>query len=131
MALFEIIVIGLAAIFIGSLFFFVFRAVGPYGSFWIFTLILILAGWAAAAWIRPFGPEYWNISWVPVLFVILLFALLLAALTPKPQEKEIIEKERIPEKQQEDAAAALFTMSFFFWAFIVFLVAAVIAGLLA
>jgi hypothetical protein len=129
MAFLEIIIIALAAIIIGSLFFYVFRTAGPWGSFWIFILILILAGWAAAAWIRPFGPVYWNISWVPVLFVILLFSLFLAALTPARREKTIYEDEKIPERQQEEAA--LFTLSFFFWAFIVFLLAAVIWGFLA
>lgn len=128
MAFLEIIIIALAAIVIGSLFFYVFRTAGPWGSFWIFILILILAGWSAAAWIRPFGPVYWNISWVPVLFVILLFSLFLAALTPARREKTIYEDEKIPERQQEDAA--LFTLSFFFWAFIVLLLAAAIWGFL-
>jgi hypothetical protein len=130
MAFLEIIIIALAAIVIGSLFFYVFKAAGPWGSFWIFILILILAGLAAAAWVRPFGPVYWNISWVPVLFVIMLFSLFLAALTPTRREKDpMIETEKVPEPQREDAA--MFTLSFFFWAFIVFLLAAVIWGLLA
>ncbi len=128
MTFLEIIVIALAAIVIGSLFFFVFKAAGPWGSFWIFILVLILAGWAAAAWVRPIGPVYWNISWIPVLFVIILFALFLAALTPTRRESEIIEKTHEREPHTEDAAA--FTLSFFFWAFIIFLFAAVIGGLL-
>lgn len=130
MAFLEIIIIALTAVVIGSLFFFGFKTAGPWGSFWIFILILILAGLAAAAWIRPFGPVYWNISWVPVLFVIVLFSLFLAALTPARREKDpMIETEKVPEPQQEDAA--MFTLSFFFWAFIVFLLAAVIWGFLA
>jgi hypothetical protein len=129
MDLMEFIIIGFVAIVIGSLFFFIFKTAGPWSSFWIFILILILAGWAAAAWIRPVGPVYWSISWGPVLFVILLFALFLAALTPTRREKEIIEKEKIPGTQPGDAA--MFTLSFFFWAFIVFLLAAVIGGIIA
>jgi Ca2+/Na+ antiporter len=128
MAFLEILVIALAAIIIGSLFFFVFKTAGPWGSFWIFILILILAGLAAAAWIRPFGPVYWNVSWVPVLFVIVLFSLFIAALTPTRRERDPVETEQVPEPQSEDAA--MFTLSFFFWAFIVFLLAAVIWGFL-
>lgn len=127
MAFLEILVIVLAAVLIGSLFFFVFKTAGPWGSFWIFILILILAGLASAAWIRPFGPVYWNVSWVPVLFVIVLFSLFLAALTPPKRESNVIEREKIPEPQED---AAMFTLSFFFWAFIVFLLAAVIWGFL-
>lgn len=129
MAFLEILVIVMAAIVIGSLFFFGFKTAGPWGSFWTFILILILAGLAAAAWIRPFGPIYWNISWVPVLFVIVLFSLFLAALTPTRRDKDVIEKEIVSEPQPEDSA--MFTLSFFFWAFIVFLLAAVVWGVLA
>jgi hypothetical protein len=124
MGLLEILTIVFAAIVIGSLFFFVFKTAGPWGSFWIFILILILAGLAAAAWVKPFGPVYWNVSWVPVLFVILLFSFFLAALTPPKPERNIIQG-------SEPKVAAMFTLSFFFWFFIVFLLGAVIWGVLA
>jgi hypothetical protein len=125
----DILFVMLSAIVIGSLFFFVFKTVGPWGSFWTFILILILVGLAAATWVRPFGPIYWNISWVPVLFVIVLFSLFLAALTPPRRDKDVTIKTEIPEYQKKDAA--MFTLSFFFWAFIVFLLAAVIWGFFA
>jgi hypothetical protein len=126
MAILEIILIALAAILIGSLFFFVFKTAGPWNSFWIFILILILVGLAAAAWVRPFGPVYWNVSWAPVLFVIFLFSLFLAALTPPRRERNDVESGKIPEPQK--TGAAVFTFSFFFWIFIVFLIAAAISG---
>ncbi|MFP4557310.1 MAG: hypothetical protein ACLFNU_10595 [Bacteroidales bacterium] len=129
MAILEILVITVAAILIGSLFYYVFKTTGPWGSFWIFILILILAGLAAATWVRPFGPVYWNVSWAPVLFVIVLFSLFLAALTPPRHERDVLVREKIPESQRE-SAAAMFTLTFFFWAFVVFLLVAVIWGFL-
>ena len=49
----EIIFTVIGAILIGSIFYYVFRVSGPWGSFWAFLLILILAGLAMAAWITP------------------------------------------------------------------------------
>jgi hypothetical protein len=128
MVLLEILIVILAAIIIGSLFYHVFKYSGPWGSFWTFILILILAGLASAAWVRPIGPTYWNISWIPVLFVIVLFALLLAAASPPPRRKrDILEKEQIPTSSH--LGAAVVTVSFLFWIFIIFLFAAAIWGI--
>ena len=71
MTFLEILFAIAAAILIGVLFYYVFKAAGPWGSFWTFLLILILAGLATAAWIQPFGPVIYDIVWVPILLVIL------------------------------------------------------------
>jgi hypothetical protein len=128
MVLLEILIVILAAIIIGSLFYHVFKYSGPWGSFWTFILILILAGLASAAWVRPIGPTYWDVAWIPVLFVIILFALLLAAASPpSPRNKEVLEEEQIPTSPRADAAVV--TVSFLFWIFVVFLFVAAIWGI--
>ena len=116
------LLIAIGALFIGVIFYYVFKSSGPWGSFWSFLLILILAGIAANAWITPVGPYYQGVTWFPVLFVILLFALLIAAATP-PRRTRI---EAEVEEPEEPAAVAL---GGFFWVLMIFLLIAAVWGL--
>ena len=122
MTIAEIILAIAAAIIIGLLFFYVFRVSGPWGSFWLFLLILILVGLSAEVWITPVGPVYQGFAWIPTLFVILIFAILLAAVSPPRRDVEVKEPERT------DMDRSVVALSAFFWIFILFLVAAVLVG---
>lgn len=122
----EIILTILLAAVIGVMFYYIFRYRGPWGTFWSFLLILILAGLAAEAWITPMGPVAWGVAWIPTIFVILLFALLLAAAAPPRPARRI--REPVPETEEE---AAVIALSGFFWIFMIFLLVAVIWGIAA
>src|SRR5258706_3315755 len=73
---------------------------GSYSPLLIFFFILFLAGIASQYWITPFGPVWLGISWMPLLFIILIFAFLFAA--PSPYERKNISK---TEKQAVSAVA--------------------------
>ena len=125
----EIIFSIIAAILIGVLFYYVFRYSGPWGSFWSFLLILILAGLAASAWINPIGPVFYDIAWIPILFVILLFALLLGAASDPVYRRRIEYREATPEADTErEGEAAGATLGLIFWIFLTFLVVAAVWG---
>jgi hypothetical protein len=131
MTFLQILLTIIVAVLIGILFYYVFRKAGPWGKFWTFILVLILAGLAAAAWIPPVGPVFWDIAWIPVVFVILLFALLMAAATP-PERVERETTEVPPENLPvEERASVSVLLSAFFWIFIVFLFFAAIWGIFA
>lgn len=106
--------IAIGALFIGALFYFVFKSSGPWGSFWSFFLLLILVGIAANAWVTPVGPYYMGVTWAPVMFVILLFAFLIAAATP-PRRTRIVTEAEAEEKP------AVVALSGFYWLLILFL----------
>lgn len=128
MTFLEILLTILAAVLIGVLFYYAFKATGPWGSLWTFLLILIIAGLAAEAWIEPVGPVVYDVAWVPTLFVILLFALLLAAAAPPyPESTERAEIEAGTEPPERDSAAV--ALGVFFWIFIVFFFGIVIWGI--
>ena len=55
---------------------------GPWASSPLFFLLIFLAAWAGGVWITPVGPSVWGLYWLPFLVVAVLFALLLAAVTP-------------------------------------------------
>ena len=125
MTFLEILLTILAAVVVGVLFYYAFKATGPWGSLWTFLLILIIAGLAAEAWIEPLGPVVYDVTWVPTLFVILLFALLLAAATPSYPERAEIEAGTEP--PQRDSAAVALTV--FFWIFLFFFFGIAIWGI--
>lgn len=109
-------------------FFFVFllNNRGPWGNFWAFFVIILLAIFAADAWVGPVGPYFYDeIYWVPPLAVGLLFALLLAATTPSPKTRSEleIEKEKLAEKHEPATAIGTF-----FWFLFVLLLLVVAAG---
>lgn len=120
------------AIAIGSLFYFVFRVSGPWGSFWSFLAILVLVGIAAEAWIGPMGPTFYGTSWVGSFVVILLVALLIAAATPgrTPRRDRQIEHEIERSETKRPRTTGLVALGMFFWFLIIFLAIIVITGLL-
>lgn len=127
MTFLEIILTILSALFIGLIFYYVFKSSGPWGTFWSFLLVLILAGLATEAWINPIGPVFWGFTWAPTLLVILIVALLMAAATPSSYRKRReldLEKENEP-SEEETAAIAI---GGFFWLLMVILLGVAIWG---
>lgn len=111
------------------IFFFALGIRGPWTVWWPFFLILLLAVWAAAFWIAPIGPVYWGISWIPLFFIALIFALLIAALGPERYDQTEIpytETEVTETTRAEHEAAT--GISMVFWILIIILLIAVIAG---
>lgn len=56
MELLEILLILIFAIVISAIFYFGFGHRGPYRAYWVFLLLLFLAGVAGRLWIIPAGP---------------------------------------------------------------------------
>lgn len=125
MTFLEIILVIVAAILVGTLFYYVFKISGPWGSFWTFLLILILAGLAAEAWVTPFGPVFYDVAWFPTIFVILIFALILAAASPSAR-RDVDTNTATTEPRTTSPAAVAFSV--FFWFLLMFLFIAVIWG---
>ena len=124
----------LVAILISALFYYAFNARGPWGSFWTFFLVLLLIIWAANVWVRPIGPVFWGVAWIPLFFIGLLFALLLAAIpTYDSRDEEVLRRERPanePEldRREESELAAATAVGWIFWTFIIILFIAIIIG---
>ena len=122
MTLTEILLVIIGAVIVGVLFYYIFKTTGPWGTFWSFLLILILAGLAANAWVAPMGPMYGGISWIPTLFVMLLFALFLAAATPTHGYP----RAEVPKTGTSRGERAGIALSAFFWLLLFFLLIAAV-----
>lgn len=128
------------AILISSLFYYAFNARGPWGSFWTFFLVILLIIWAASLWLRPIGPLFWGIAWIPLFFVGLLFALLLASLPSAHNRREdkrgdMIDEEipvdRAEANRRQDLNRTTATISGLLWAFMIILLLIILIGYMA
>lgn len=89
-------------------------------AFWFFLLLVFLVTWAGGAWLTPFGPTSWGVSWLGFVLVAVAITLLLGALVPPRRPIEL------SEGQSDSEVAA--GISIFFWVLLVLLlVAAVVA----
>lgn len=128
-----IIAVILVAILISALFYYGFNARGPWGSFWTFLLALLLIVWAASIWVRPLGPVYWGVAWIPLIFIGFIFALLLAAVPTYDTRTRTEARADIPADEAElearsEADAAAVAVGWIFWTFIIILLVAIIIG---
>ncbi|MFW5820179.1 MAG: hypothetical protein ACOCWA_02740 [Bacteroidota bacterium] len=112
------------AVVITLFFTYVLRIKGPWGSFWTFFLIVLLAVFAGEAWIQPMGPYYRDVYWLPPLTLGLIIALFLASTTPSPKTRSRID-ENLEKKDDKSPALALGTM---FWFLLIFMLVLVLLG---
>jgi len=117
----------IVAVVVSSIFYFAVDARGPWGSFWTFFVIILLVVWAASLWIVPFGYIYWEIAWIPLFFIGLVIAFLLAALSSTPPRYRRTTKgsDVTAEEEPERTYAAIGLM---FWVFVGLMLIAIIAG---
>jgi hypothetical protein len=91
-----------------------------------FFLILFLAGIAGGVWIVPFGPVMLGVAWMPVLFIIVIFAFLFSIPPPYLEKSKTayITSEDKDTRVSEEAK----TLSIFVWLILAFLVIAIFIG---
>lgn len=120
--LFAFLVTGLSALF--------FKSRGPWGSYWSTFLIIFFFVWITALWIKPIGPEYFGISWGPIVFVAILMSILLYAVTPPYYRhwSSKINKDDLKEKLIRDKPEPVFALGIIFWSVIVILLIAIALG---
>lgn len=104
---------------------YLFRVRGPWGRFWTFFLVILLAVMAADIWIEPIGPYYRDVYWLPPLVVGILFALILAAASPGKQDRKRVDQSG--EEYQGDKVAFI-ALGIFFWFLLILLLVLVVSG---
>ena len=124
MSIYGLITAILVALLFTIIFSYGFRNRGPWGNVWTFFLILFLAVWAASFWIEPVGPYWGDITWIPLIFLGLIIALILAAATPSERPVSAAEEEKAGPPEPAVAIVGVF-----FWLLLVVFVAAIIIGI--
>jgi len=99
---------------------------GPAWDAAIFVfLVLYPALWVARMWIRPAGPVFLGVYWVPLVFCGLMVAFVIGATRPRRRrrKREIVIG---PSEPPEDPARMPF--GFFFWFLMLLYLGALVAG---
>ena len=94
---------------------------GSYVPLIIFFLILFLAGIASRYWLVPIGPVWLGISWVPLLFIVLI--LTFAFVAPSPYERVSAR-----ETKENVSATTSVALSVFIWLLFSLLLIAIAIG---
>jgi hypothetical protein len=95
-----------------SIFVFGLGRKGPWASFLIFFIVVLLASWAGGIWLTPVGPPLFGVHWASFLIVAFVFAILLVAAIP-PRRPSTVELVEPGQKPAEEAVAGV--LSVFFW----------------
>ena len=87
--------------------------------FWI----IFLATWAGGIWVRPFGPSFRGIYWLPFLWIGIITVLILAVFYPRriPKSRwETLEMLQQIEKQKRLNQLTYITLILLFWILLFF-----------
>jgi hypothetical protein len=87
-----------------------FSTKGPWGSLPSFFIVVALFAWVAAVWLRPYGPLWFGVGWMPIIFVGFLTALLLTTASPRERWNRASNK-----KESEAAGNRKADVDVFFW----------------
>jgi len=121
---FKIIIMGVLGAFIIALFvailFSPYKRSDSFMPLFILFLVLFAAGIAAQFWIVPFGPVFWGVSWLRILFIVFIFALLFS--TPAPHRRSRVE-------DATDSAPAAAAIGILVWLILLVLIVAIIIGI--
>jgi len=86
-----------------------FGTKGPWGSLLWFFLVVSLFAWAGGVWLVPFGPIFWGIGLLPIVFIGFLVSLLLTAASPRtPRWRRTSQKEATSEAESRAVVDAIF-----------------------
>jgi thiol:disulfide interchange protein len=87
----------------------VFSTRGPWGSLLWFFLVVSLFAWAGGVWLVPFGPRWWGIGWLPIIFMGFLVSMLLTAASPRiPRKRRNSQEETIAEVESKVVIDTIF-----------------------
>jgi hypothetical protein len=103
-----------------------FSTKGPWGGLLSFWIVVVLFAWVAGVWLRPYGPVWFGVGWIPIIFVGLLVAMLLTAVSPRERWNRFSGKKKsvAAENRKADVdvffwilifCLAMLAMSHFFW----------------
>ncbi|HXL72387.1 MAG TPA: hypothetical protein VN963_02070 [bacterium] len=121
--LFAALIVGVIIVFALST---AFGTKGPWGSLLWFFIIVALFAWTGGVWLRPYGPVWYGVSWIPIIVIGLFIAILLTALSPRNPRYPLSaqKKSKVIEERKADAdvffwvlilCLVMLAMSHFFW----------------
>ncbi|MES2652405.1 MAG: hypothetical protein V4663_11735 [Bacteroidota bacterium] len=122
----------LFAAILTALFSLAFKNTGPWSGFWMFFILLFFVSLGAGEWAAHRGPSAWGYYWAPGLLAAIIFALVLAAASPKStlsQNKKTKPDTKLEAPVEEEMVVVSVIAGIFFWILILALIIIAISGL--
>jgi hypothetical protein len=117
MILLDFVIAFFVALLLSLVVFVGLRRTGPWASFLFLFLALFLATWAGGIWITPIGQPLGGSYWLPFLMAGVVFALLLASITPADRTEESTIKLVTEEEKQARERTVRRAAGVLFWLF--------------
>src|ERR1044071_9349843 len=95
----------------------------PLSGLWLFFLLIFLATWSGQLWIRPFGPVFWGISWIPLFIIAIFFYVLIVALLPPAPAPKVSSSDVKAEEE-----APFIALGIFLWILLIILAISIVLG---
>ena len=102
---------------------------GPWGSIWIFFLVLFLTLGTVSVYITPIGPVYWGVAWFPITIAGILITILLIAAMPHREYRSQDVDDNIA-KPVSNAELPATPVGRFFWVLVILFVIAIMVGIM-
>jgi hypothetical protein len=103
-----------------------FRRRNPWGTFWLYFLIIFFASWAGGIWIKPVGPVLLGVAWIPTLAIAFFMALAIAASAKYAGFNDQVKVQEV----RVDLPDEGLKISVLAWLLLISLILTVLAGLL-
>jgi hypothetical protein len=105
---------------------FAYRSERSFGALSMFFLLIFFPVWALALWIPAVGPVYYGVAWAEFIFFALIVTFLILAVSSPNHDinKGSLPKSTVATKDE----SAVRSYSAAFWAFIAFMIVAVVLG---
>ena len=110
----------LISLLLTGVFIFWFRKRGPWNSFLIFFIVVVLGAWAGGIWFPEVGPAIWGVHCLSFLIVGLIISLLLVASmssTPRNTTVQLMES-----GERETETKKRLVLGVYFWLMVIALV---------
>lgn len=120
------------ALIVASIFYYGLGRRSPW-AFWAFLLILFFAAWAGSFWIEPIGPVIWGFAWLPLFFLVLITALIIAAASgdrTTSRYGRTIEAGKTEKEISKAEAGTVAALGIFFWVLLGLFIIVILIGLL-
>lgn len=105
---------------------FAYRSERSFSALSMFFLLIFFPVWALALWIPAVGPVYYGVAWAEFIFFALIVTFLILAVSSPNHDinKRSLPKSTVATKDE----SAVRSYSAAFWAFIAFMIVAVVLG---
>jgi hypothetical protein len=101
----------------------------PRVGFFFFFLMLFLITLAGGLWIRPFGPMFQGVFWLPIMVIGIIAGLFLFQSAPRRSprnRKELIQRMKVEQDRRQLEQLTYVSLDIFFWVIIIILIISIV-----